>query len=310
MLAPYGLVLLLSGAGLTVQGQGEGGCPSAADVSARLGALLPGEGGGEPPGSLVLDADAGALRVRLLTPQGSVREQRRLELRGSCAELADAVATVAVAWQSTLRSDDVPPPVLPARATAVVAAPAVTAAAPAVAPRAPGHRTFDDALELAVGFHTAGGSRWWAPGVSLAGQAPLGRRFSWAMELTVDWPRTTFAAGKRWTWLQLSLIAAPSYRIVTRSLLWDVRVGLASDVTFATSESVHSRNSYQLMPPSAVVGLRVTYPRSNHLPWFGATFATQLARELVSPVRGTFIEPERWMLGLAVGATFEVERFR
>src|SRR4051812_39749643 len=102
-------------AGLVVLGEGEDGCPGAAAVSARLIQLVGEESGAEPPDALVVDGERGALRVRLLSSEGSLREQKTLDLAGSCDELADAVATVAVAWRSQLKSDDVPPPVLPAR---------------------------------------------------------------------------------------------------------------------------------------------------------------------------------------------------
>jgi hypothetical protein len=207
------------------------------------------------------------------------------------------VATVAVAWQSSLRSGEVPPPELSARA------------APAAAPD-PRLRTWDDALELAVGFRTAAGARWFVPGLSLAAQAPVGAGFSWAVELTADWPRTADAGNSRYTWMQLSLIAAPSYRVVGRYALVDVRAGLASDLAITTSESLYTRASYQVIPPSFILGLRATYPGAESLPWFGLTFSSQLAGKLVSPVRRARVEPERWNVGLALGFTFELERFR
>jgi hypothetical protein len=49
--------LLITAAGLTVQGEGRGGCPNATDVSARLAALLPGESSSELTWALVLDSD-------------------------------------------------------------------------------------------------------------------------------------------------------------------------------------------------------------------------------------------------------------
>jgi hypothetical protein len=297
--------LLLATAGLSVRGEGRDGCPSAAEVSSRLGALLP--EGDEPGGLLVMDGETGALRVRLLSPQGAVREQRRLDLRGSCAELADAVATVAVAWQSALRSDDLPAPVLSIGTAPPALAPRPVAVT--MAPR-PAPRPWRDSLELAVGFHAAAGAKGFAPGLSLAGQAPLGRGFSWSMELATDWPRTQFTDGKRWTWLQASLVAAPSYRMATTNFFFDVRVGLSSDVTVATSEALGSRDSYKLIPPSVLLGLRVAAPRSDYLPWVGVTFSTQLTSERISPIKRTYIEPEPWTLGLALGASFEVERFR
>ena len=55
---------------------------------------------------------------------------------------------------------------------------------------------------------------------------------------------------------------------------------------------------------------RRTYPRAEYMPWFGLTFSSQIAGELVSPVRRELLEGERWTLGLALGATLEMERYR
>ena len=115
--------LALTTAGLLVLGEGHDGCPSARAVSARLAELLADEPASEVPDALVVDGEAGVLRVRLLSAQGEQREQKTLDLEGSCDELADAVATVAVAWRSRLQSDDVPPPVLPARVEVVAPPP-------------------------------------------------------------------------------------------------------------------------------------------------------------------------------------------
>jgi hypothetical protein len=287
-------------AGLVVSGEGRDGCPTSAAVWARLQQLAPEEAAGGPTGGLlVLEDEGGALGMRLLSPGGELREHKTLALRGSCEDLATAAATVVLAWQSRPPAGVVPPPVLAERAAANE-----LPAAPARPPAEGG-----DALELSLGFHTGSGGLRWAPGILTALQAPIGRRVSLASSLLIDYPRTVRDGTlKRWSWSQATLSLAPSVRGWTDNFVVDGSLGLSTDFTMTVSESLSTPNSYRLIPPSLVAALRWTYARGAGRPWFAISYSNQLAPVMVSPIRGTSVEPERWMLGLALGTTFELER--
>jgi hypothetical protein len=101
-------------------------CPSSESVSTRLRPLLPDEIGG---GDVAWVETAGptregstTLRLRLVRQDGSVVADRRLSLQGGCDELADTVAAVVAAWETSPTSQDVawtkpPGAVAPSRPT-------------------------------------------------------------------------------------------------------------------------------------------------------------------------------------------------
>jgi hypothetical protein len=290
--------LYLAAAGLVVVGGGQDRCPGATAVSSRLAQLLGDEPGAEAPDALVIDGASGALRVRLLSAQGVQREEKILELEGSCDELADAVATVAVAWRSRLQADDVPPPVLAAPIQQVY-----DREAPRPRPSAP----VEPDLELRVGVGSVSGTERWAPALVLAAQAPLRNGFAMALTLNVPAPRSADdpLAGKSWRWVELSAVVAPSYRMVTENLLVDTQIGLGAGVNVTTTGS--SSDNYHLVPPALVAEVRWTYRHVNVLPWFAATLSTRVLRTFDSPVPGAIISSEAWWLGLTVGATLAID---
>ena len=284
-------------AGVVVLGEGRDGCPRAPAVSARVQELLPEDPG--PPDALIFDGEAGALRVRLLSASGEVREEKTLDLRGSCDELADAVATLAVTWRSRLQSQNVAPPVL-----AVIPV-AQEFEAPAPAPRAPAD------FELSLGLQTVSGTKRWAPGFLLGVQMPLTGPFNIGLTLDFSAPRIAFANDFRWSWMQAALVAGPSYRILTRDLHMDAQLGLGTgiNVILNTAEQLPGRR-VRLVPPTMMAGMRWTYWRAVGMPWFGINLSLQLDPQLASPVEGTNVLPERWVMGVALGGTlgFDGER--
>jgi hypothetical protein len=285
-------------AGVVVLGEGREGCPSAGAVSARLEELLEDDGSG-PPDALIFDGAAGALRVRLMSAEGSVREEKTLDLRGSCEELADAVATLGVAWRSRLKSDEVPPPVLIVNEAPL---PPPAPAAPLVLPVRPGLLEPAD-FELSVGFQTASGVERWAPGLLLGAQLPVSGRYNVGLTLDLSAPRTAFdGASRRWTWVQLRLVAGPSVRSVTPSLYIDGQLGLAAGMDVALNSGTPG-SPYHRASPALVTGARWTYRKGRGMPWFGVTFTLNLDPELDSPIISTNIASERWLLGLALGGT-------
>lgn len=295
--------LYLAAAGLVVLGEGTDKCPGAASVSTRLAQLLGDEPGAEAPDALVIDGAPGALRVRLLSAQGTLREEKTLDLEGTCDELADAVATVAVAWRSQLQADDVPPPVL-APVQQVYAGPP-----PASPPPPPS--LVQPELEISYGVGTISGTERWSPGLLLAAQAPFRGGFSPALTFSVTAPRAAQdLSQKTWRWMELSAVIAPSYRVVTENLLFDSQLGMGVGVNVTTSESLSAPDSYHLVPPALVAGVRWTYRHSSSLPWFGVTLSTRAVRSVEGPIRNADISAEPWWLGIALGGTLAFESIR
>jgi hypothetical protein len=111
-------------------------CPSAEEVTARLGPLLPGGWQPGPSGDVatvevVEGAAVAALRLQLVRVDGSVGGDRSLPRQGDCADMADAVATVVATWET-----DFVPAELPREEVAVPApAPPEATTGPSVADR-------------------------------------------------------------------------------------------------------------------------------------------------------------------------------
>jgi hypothetical protein len=296
--------LYLAAAGLVVLGEGHNGCPTAASVSERLSQLLADEPGDRVPDALIFDGESGALRVRLLSSQGSLREQKNLDLQGSCDELADAVATVAVAWRSQLQSDDVPPPVLEARVHPVIDEASPPPPARSAAPPQPD-------FEIVIGAQTVAGDQRWAPGILLGARVPVRRNYGVTFTFSLPFPR--FAqdpTGKDWRWVEASAVIAPSFRGVTENFLVDMHMGVEAGVNITTSESLRAPDSYRVAPPALAWGLRWTYRRSNARPWLGLGFSGRLLRALDSPIHNADIRSEAWVFGVALGGTLSLEQLR
>jgi hypothetical protein len=130
--------LSMMGAGY-VEVKSSTSCPAAEAIALRLRPMLPGGWSIGPDGDDVLVEvvearadDVTVLRLQLLRQDGS-KEDRRLILRGGCAEMADAIATVVAAWEADFLPDS-PVPAAPEIAVAPApAAPEVAEAADAPA---------------------------------------------------------------------------------------------------------------------------------------------------------------------------------
>jgi hypothetical protein len=293
------LLPLLAATESVVNGEGPRGCPLAADVSARLDTLL-GEASTSSD-SLVIDSPGGALRLRLLSSEGSLREQRTLDIRGSCQELADAVASVAVAWQTRLLPGQVSLLLRPAPPSG----PALSISA-TLEDRSARHRPAAVAREVSVGIHESAGARHRAAGLSLGGMfGPiLDERFGLATTVGIDAPRSEMVETKKFTWVRLFLTVAPVWRFDVGSVAVHAYAGTGTALTATTSESLHHARAYQWRGPLVMAGARVSYPRSGVTPWLGIGISAETQRHLPSPTRHVSLAPERWLGQLSVGASF------
>ncbi len=100
---PSLLVLLALAPGPLIRGAGEGGCPSADEVSARLGGLLGTAPEAGPAEVLEMGPDPAGLRLRLWRADGTLVAERTIARAASCAEMAEATAVLVAAWEADLR---------------------------------------------------------------------------------------------------------------------------------------------------------------------------------------------------------------
>lgn len=198
---------MVVGAGL-VEVRSDTDCPSADEVSSRLRPMLPAGWVTGRDGDVASVTDVGShadevatLRVRLLRPDGSLAGDRQLVLRGGCAEMADAVATVIAAWETNLL-----PAVPPSVETVAPLPPKVPEPAVHAAGLEPGQTRIGAALGACVGAAVSDGVA-----VTAGLEAVVGRAASrWQLRLAaatqtdrrqtldqgeVSWKHTTIAAG-------------------------------------------------------------------------------------------------------------------
>jgi hypothetical protein len=95
--------LRTAGAGPVIRGEGTNGCPSAQDVSARLAGLLAATADAGPPEVLEMAPERGGLRLRLWRADGTLVAERDIAPAATCAEMAEAAAVLAAAWEADLR---------------------------------------------------------------------------------------------------------------------------------------------------------------------------------------------------------------
>jgi hypothetical protein len=212
-------------------------CPQAAEVTARLGALLPPSRPGNAPRDVVaLDDQSPELRIVLRGADGSVANERRLPRRYSCDELAAATAAVIAAWLSDIHPefalaaarppDRTPPSPVPPAAARAEAPTIAVASAPAAASPA---LHFDGAAGLAGTLGPSQGSPGWAAGVAVAAGVRA-TRLGARLALMAGTPRV-FPLGRGELQVsRTSLLLGPTFRLTSAdaSLTADLGVFVAA----------------------------------------------------------------------------------
>jgi len=92
-----------------VQIEGATTCPTRDDVAQQLERLLPARPADIEPDRASIHSEDGAIRLTLVRPDGTPIGEKRLELKASCAEMAEAVALVIAIWERPIRPGLVPP---------------------------------------------------------------------------------------------------------------------------------------------------------------------------------------------------------
>src|SRR5262249_54534493 len=124
----FAALLLMFAAGV-VKVDGSASCPSPAQVATRLRALLADVPAAGAPDQARIDAMRGQLRIELRSAAGILIGARRVDVVGSCADLAGVAAVVIAAWETELRSARLPLPRLPAPRAERAPPPAVSPSA-------------------------------------------------------------------------------------------------------------------------------------------------------------------------------------
>jgi hypothetical protein len=102
-------LLLASGTEGFIRVEGTSGCPTAAEVTAKLDRLLPLRPPGVEADLASIDVDSGVVRLILARPDGTVVGEKRFEPKASCADMAQALAVVLAIWERPLRPGLMPP---------------------------------------------------------------------------------------------------------------------------------------------------------------------------------------------------------
>jgi len=149
---------------------GDAGCPTAAEVDARLSTLLPTASPCGERDLAALEESGSRLRVTVRRPDGRTLGERELDRGHSCADLAAAVALVIATWESDVHPEfalALPAMEEPARRSPVAPVAPVAevkaerrAAPVAVRPEATARAAFDlgAALVASAAPHTLDGS--------------------------------------------------------------------------------------------------------------------------------------------------------
>jgi hypothetical protein len=291
---------------LAVQIDGAGGCPTVAEIQARLAPLLPaGDGIGSSDRARIAESPE-ALDVALARSDGRTVARRRLPRSGSCADEAETVAVTLAVWEAqihpeiSLRLDRLG--TTGASGTAAAGRPDATVAR-AAEPRAETPRL------LAVGAAVVGS---WQPD-SIAPGARVdamlgGARGGWRGRLslaTVGRHTMSLPPGEA-TWWRAYAAAGADY-VLPIGTRWQLTVGAAGVLGAVTTAGSGYRSDRATR--SADVGvetlLRAELPRGAIRPWLGVALLTWLRRQTVE-VTGDVVSAAlpRFEGLLAIGADF------
>lgn len=256
-----------------IQVEGPGRCPSAAEVSTRVGELLPGAtnpASDQEPDVVLLDEGNAGLRISMRGADGSLRGQRLLEPTASCSDLAAAAAVVIAVWQSEAH------PEFTSRIDAgALPAPAVAASI-----------TYD--LGAALLWSVAGTAQnsVGAPGATMvatwtagatAALTRFGLRAAFSGTTEREHPLSSGAA----RWRRLTLALGPQIRFAEASRRWSLDVHAAA---LGARLSVRGVNFAMNLPSSALepgvgAGTRLMLHQGRAAVWLELTLARWLREQ-------------------------------
>ncbi|HEX4456999.1 MAG TPA: hypothetical protein VIA18_03470 [Polyangia bacterium] len=275
-------------------------CPDADAINQRLHALLP--SAGSLADRATVDVSAGAIRVEVRDPDGTLLGARALPPRGSCDDRAEAVAVVIAAWESDLAASTSPAFTIArpaAHATAVVATARPRSAA----------LTWDVAAAFlgtfAGGAFAAGASAdvtLRKPGFPLA--ARLGVAGSDSREIAL--------AGGSAGWTRAALLLGAAFDVVSRrGIRFDAHADVAAGWLFVQGRGYHANYSDNAFDPALGGGVRLALTKWDLEPWVDCTLLGWLRHQTVSvsdPTSTMSAEIPRFDVWLRAGVAYGKRR--
>jgi hypothetical protein len=278
---------------------GDAACPSAKDVSARIGRLLPAVATGSAADLARVDDGGDVVRVSLRRPDGSLIGARELARKSSCADLAAAAAVVLASWESDVHPEfrtSLPPP---------RAAPADVAAVSAPPKPQPPRSSFELGAALTGSVAPSGSGTGAAAGaLVVAGAAPargpIGARLALAAGTERELPLGT--GHVRWRHLVAAL--GPDARVTIASTR--LSLGLHAEALLAllsaTGEGLTNGRSASSFDPGVGAGLRLLYRGHAIAPWMDLSASGWLRRQqALSSPDGASVSLPRVEVALALG---------
>jgi hypothetical protein len=290
---------------LALQIQGTGDCPTAGEVEARLGPLL-------PPDFAALSADQavmvenpdGTLSLSLVRPDGRTVDSRRLPRAASCPEQAATAAVALAVWEAqihpeiSLRLDSLR--ATPADRTAVAPPPAVRRTA---GPAAPPARTF------AVGAALLGS---WQPGSLAPGGrvdamlGTVGRGWRWRLSVAgIGEHRLSLPPGHADWWRLYGALGADYALPLGRR--WSLALGASGVLGMADASGAGYSNdrTARSVDLGAEALLRVELRLGAVRPWIGVALLAWLRKQTLEVTgAGTSVALPRTEPLIALGADF------
>jgi hypothetical protein len=248
-------------------------CPAAAEVEARLAALLPPLADGAAPERAAIAVDGDAVRVRLVGADGAALGERTLTLSAACADRANVVAVVIAAWEAQRGREDVQ---APAFARPPTTAPTVVVAAPSPSPPPPAL-----AFELAAGPALT----FVDGGVSPAGALALsawGRHLGARLGLLGFWPLTDGLGAGRARWSRVGASLELGGRARTRAGRLDVHGGPVAAVLLAAGTGFDVDQTTSGLSPGLTAGADWSYALGRAFVGVGGNVVGWTAQRLVS----------------------------
>jgi hypothetical protein len=271
------LMVLLASA-LTVRGQT--GCPTPAEVTGALEALVPSAAAqpSEEVGEIVADGDG--IRVRLVDGAGAVLAEKRLPA-GGCGQLAETAAVVLAAWASEFHPElalgfELPPPP-PAPPRPHPAPPATLSASMGAAAASP-------AWVAAAGANVLASldGKTMAPGATV--EARLYRRRSgWGGRLAlsaIGTHRLAIGPGQA-AWRRLSVSVGLLRRVVSSRLFAEGSFDVVSGLLAVEGAGYTVGDSDRSLDAGAELGARAGLKLGQFEPYVGAALAGWLRPQTV-----------------------------
>jgi hypothetical protein len=296
--------LALANPAVTIDGDSL--CPARADVAARVADLLPPGSTASKPDLVHLDSRDGAMRIRVVRPDGAPIGERVLVGAFPCADLAAAAAVIIATWES-----DVHPEfrqALPAtRRSPVTPPPPAVLAATAEQPRT--GSAFDVGAALFGSLAPGAGSSGAAVGaLVIASVVPAGGRVGGRLSLQGSTQRELTLGNGAVRWRRLVGGVGPQLRLTsagraaTLDLHGDALVALvsASGSGFAVNHSAGSVDAGIAAGARLFVG-----PRRSVQPWLDLSLAGWLRQEVAyNDPGGASVKLPRVEGILALGLSF------